>query len=98
MAYGRRACDGDGGLGERRAVGCDETLPGGLAAERAGLGKGEVGKFERAPVGRALLFIRYRSLGTAEAGPQACGLERFGKLLAAKPDGCRLSRYPELVE
>ena len=54
VAEGGRAGDGDGGLGERRAVEREEALPGGFAAEGAGLGEGEFGQAERAVEGSLL--------------------------------------------
>ena len=51
VAEGSGAGDGNGGLGERRAIELEETLPGGLAAEGAGLGEGEFGEAEGAVEG-----------------------------------------------
>jgi len=48
FAERRGAGDGDGGLAQWGAEASEELLPGGFAAEGAGLGESEIGDLERA--------------------------------------------------
>jgi hypothetical protein len=57
--------DGNSGLGERYAVEIEETLPGGLAAQSAGLGQSEFGEAE----------------GTVEGNLLGSGGTDFGRLV-----------------
>jgi hypothetical protein len=80
FAERRGAGDGDGGLAQRRAEASEELLPGGFAAESAGLGEREIGELERAKKLFLLSGSGERAGRKTEVVLRADGGERVGEL------------------
>ncbi len=86
--------DGNSGLGERHAVEAEETLPGGLTTESAGLGQCEFGKAEGA-VERDLLVRGWAGFGRLIVAVLSTdGGERCTEFDLGKAAGCCLGDAP----
>jgi hypothetical protein len=97
MAHGCGAGDGDCGFGQRVTVDAEEALPGGIAAQSAGVGHSQLRYTEGAKEGSSLPTIGMIAGRQAIVDLFPDRREHNTELLAAKPAVCPLCTAPKLL-